>query len=144
MAKLIVDWKLSLGFDIGDELEDIKEIFLYRCQAGRVDFLGRPEAAGTVNFYENQRKFDWYYMADEWEFADAVRDLFICQLDLEARYDSDSSNLGIVPASKKGEAEAGRSELYQQLIDWTDRYWDSMPTGHSKSRVDFSACAKGR
>jgi hypothetical protein len=80
VAKLIVDWKLSLGFDIGDELEDIKEIFLYRCQASRVDFWGPPEAAGALNFYENLRKFDWYYMAAECEFAVALRDLFICQL----------------------------------------------------------------
>lgn len=83
VAKLIDDWKISLGLAIGDELAGIEEIFLYRCQASRIDFFWPPEAAGTVNFYENLRKFDWYYMSDKWEFAEALRDMANCPRILE-------------------------------------------------------------
>lgn len=83
VAQLVDDWKISLGLDIGDELAGIEEIFLYRCQASRVDFFLPPEAAGTVKFYENLRKFDWYYMADKWEFAVALPDLAGCRRILE-------------------------------------------------------------
>ncbi len=83
VAKLIDDWKISLGLDIEDELEGIKEISLYRCQASRIDFFMPPEAEGTVKIYENLRNFDWYYMSDKWEFAEALRDLANCRRILE-------------------------------------------------------------
>ncbi len=74
-SRLIADWKNSLGIDIGAMLGRIPEILLYRCQASQVDFFMPPDAAGTPEFYEGLRKFEWYYMADKWEFTEALRDL---------------------------------------------------------------------
>ena len=74
-SRLIADWMNSLEIDIGGLLRGIREILLFRCQASQVDFFMPPEAAGTPGFYEELRKFDWYYMADKWEFTEALRDL---------------------------------------------------------------------
>jgi SAM-dependent methyltransferase len=74
-AHLIDDWKKSLGVDIADLLEGIEEIFLYRCQESQVDFFMPAEAEGPPEFYEKLRKFDWYYMAEKWEFDQALQDL---------------------------------------------------------------------
>ncbi len=74
-SRLSTDWKNALGIDIAGLLGGIPEILLYRCQASQVDFFMPPEAAGTPEFYEGLRKFDWYYMADKWEFTEALRDL---------------------------------------------------------------------
>ena len=74
-SQLIGDWKNSLGINIAGLLGGIPEILLYRCQASQVDFFMPPEAAGTPDFYEELRKFDWYYMAEKWEFTEALRDL---------------------------------------------------------------------
>jgi SAM-dependent methyltransferase len=74
-SRLITDWKNFLGIDIAGLLGGIPEILLYRCQASQVDFFLPPEAAGTPELYEELRKFDWYYMADKWEFDQALQDL---------------------------------------------------------------------
>jgi SAM-dependent methyltransferase len=74
-SQLITDWKKSMGIDIAGLLGGIPEILLYRCQASQVDFFLPPEAAGTPEFYEELRKFDWYYLAGKWEFNEALRDL---------------------------------------------------------------------
>ena len=74
-SRLIVDWKNTLGIDIAGLLGGIREILLFRCQASQVDFFLPPEAGGTPEFYEELRKFDWYYMAEKWEFTEALRDL---------------------------------------------------------------------
>lgn len=75
VPKLIDDWKSSLGIDIADLLEGIPEILLYRCQTSQVDFFMPPQAAAPAGLYEKLRNFDWYYMADKWEFTQALRDL---------------------------------------------------------------------
>jgi SAM-dependent methyltransferase len=74
-SRLIADWKNFLEIDISELLGSIPEILLYRCQASQVDFFMPPEAAGTRDFFEELRKFDWYYMAEKWEFSEAIRDL---------------------------------------------------------------------
>jgi SAM-dependent methyltransferase len=74
-SQLIADWKTSLGIDIAGLLGGISEVLLYRCQASQLDFFMPPQAAGSTELYEELRKFDWYYMADKWEFDQAVRDL---------------------------------------------------------------------
>jgi SAM-dependent methyltransferase len=74
-SQLIDGWKTSLAIDISDEMEGVGEIFLHRCQESQIDFFTPVELEGTERLYESLRKFEWYYMADKWEFAVALRDL---------------------------------------------------------------------
>lgn len=83
VANLIGTWQNLFGIDISSELKGISEISLYRCQASQLDFFAPLSAAGSERLYADLCRFDWYYMADKWEFEQAIRDISGCRRILE-------------------------------------------------------------
>jgi SAM-dependent methyltransferase len=73
-AEVTDEWRRWLDLDIGGELEGFVDIPQWRCvQCGLVFF---PAAtAGTGRLYEALQRFPWYYVADKWEYAEALRDI---------------------------------------------------------------------
>jgi SAM-dependent methyltransferase len=82
-AKLIEDWQTSFNIDISDELDEIDEISLYRCEASKLEFFTPASAAGSDQLYQKLQKLDWFYMEGKWEFEEAIKDLVGCKKILE-------------------------------------------------------------
>ena len=82
-AKLIEDWQTFFGIDISDELDDIDEISLYRCETSKLDFFTPASAAGSNQLYQKLQKLEWFYMEGKWEFEEAIIDLVGCKKILE-------------------------------------------------------------
>jgi len=81
--KLIQLWRENLDTDISGELSGIKEIRLNHCEKSQLDFFTPFSAEGSEKLYHQMQKFDWFYMKDKWEFAEALKDLKACQTILE-------------------------------------------------------------
>lgn len=73
-SALVEEWRQWPGLDISDELHDMDEIPQSRCAGcGLVFFPG--EASGGAALYEALQAFPWYYLADKWEYSEALRDI---------------------------------------------------------------------
>lgn len=73
--QLIYDWKRSFQIDITDELRGHREIYLYQCNQTKLKFFSPPDVAGSSQLYKQLQRFDWFYMADKWEYQVALQDL---------------------------------------------------------------------
>jgi len=80
---LIRDWKNGLGIDINPELRGCSEVYLYRCNQTKLNFFVPFGIAGSSALYEQLDRFDWYYMADKWEYEVALEDLVGCHRVIE-------------------------------------------------------------
>lgn len=73
-AVLVDEWRQWPGLDISGELRGLDEIPERRCvNCGLVFYPG--EASGGAGLYELLQEFPWYYLADKWEYGEALRDI---------------------------------------------------------------------
>lgn len=70
---LVAEWMRWPGLDLSGELRGMDEIPEWRCTACGLVFYP-PEAAGSGALYEALQQFPWYYMAEKWEYREALRD----------------------------------------------------------------------
>jgi SAM-dependent methyltransferase len=80
---IIDEWQALLDINISNEFDEVKELLLYRCEASQLEFFTPESIAGSEDLYANLRNFEWYYMADKWEFEQAIKDLEGCARILE-------------------------------------------------------------
>jgi len=81
-ADLTAAWQRLYGIDVTAEFHGVEEIGRYRClDTGLGFFYPRVEASAEI--YEQLARFDWYYMADKWEYRRAIKDLGQCSRILE-------------------------------------------------------------
>jgi len=73
-ATIRAEWREWLDLDIGGELQGLPEIPQWRCGACGLVFYP-PETSGTAALYEQLQRFPWYYLADKWEYDEALRDI---------------------------------------------------------------------
>jgi SAM-dependent methyltransferase len=73
-AQLIAEWRTAWGIDVAVDLQAYDAISLYRCDRTQLLFF-TPDCAGSGGLYEQLMRFEWYYMADKWEYAVALADL---------------------------------------------------------------------
>jgi SAM-dependent methyltransferase len=66
------DWIQVLHVDVGDQFRQLGTIQLWECQETGLRFYSPADAAGGENLYTQLEAFDWYYMADKWEFQEAL------------------------------------------------------------------------
>lgn len=73
-STLVDEWREWPGLDISKELPGLDEIPQWRCEnCGLVFFPG--ESSGSAKLYEALQKFPWYYLADKWEYGEALHDI---------------------------------------------------------------------
>jgi 2-polyprenyl-3-methyl-5-hydroxy-6-metoxy-1,4-benzoquinol methylase len=58
--------------DVGSQFRQLGSIELWKCQQSGLEFYVPPAAAGDGDLYEQLQHFAWYYMADKWEFDEAL------------------------------------------------------------------------
>lgn len=83
VGDLIARWKAAFDIDISEELAGLLEIALHRCEASELDFFVPASAEGSAQLYHQLGRFDWFYMADKWEFEQGIGDLRGCERILE-------------------------------------------------------------
>jgi len=71
---LIRQWNAAFHIDIVNELPDVEQINLIHCDACDFQFFSSVRS-GSAAFYNQLQKFDWYYLADKWEYRIAIQDL---------------------------------------------------------------------
>lgn len=77
-------WLGVLKIDISDELQNVDQIDLYRCNQSGLLFYHPISLSGSDKLYEQlQSNFDWYYMPDKWEHLMASQDIEISDHILE-------------------------------------------------------------
>jgi 2-polyprenyl-3-methyl-5-hydroxy-6-metoxy-1,4-benzoquinol methylase len=62
-------WQTQFGIDVGEQFRALPKIAYWRCNATGLCWYTPGESAGTGDLYAQLQRFDWYYMADKWEFA---------------------------------------------------------------------------
>lgn len=72
--ELIDHWQSRLGIDISAELAEFDQIGLYKCENCDLRFFP-SELAGSDRIYAQLERFDWYYMAQKWEYDVAIQDV---------------------------------------------------------------------
>lgn len=80
---LINDWKNAFNIDISYEFKGIDKVSLYRCEDSKLDFFTPTSASGSPMLYKALQKFEWFYMANKWEFSEAMKDIVQCNSLLE-------------------------------------------------------------
>lgn len=68
-------WRTSLGIDVGTIFKTLPTIEYWRCRTTGLGWYSPAEAAGRGELYAQLERFDWYYMADKWEFRAALQAL---------------------------------------------------------------------
>ena len=79
---LIRQWNETFHIDIVNELPDVEQIDLFHCHACDFQFFSSVRSGSAV-FYNQLQKFDWYYLADKWEYRIAKEDVAIAMTILE-------------------------------------------------------------
>lgn len=74
-ASLVDAWRKGYGIDVGAAFRGCEGIELYRCERTGLLFFRPGSAAGGPELYEQLSRLDWYYLADKWEYDEALRDL---------------------------------------------------------------------
>lgn len=72
-ARLVAEWRAWPGIDISGEVRAGEPIPQWRCEACGLVFFP-PWSAGGGALYEALQQFPWYYLADKWEYREALRD----------------------------------------------------------------------
>lgn len=68
-------WRLEMGIDVGDAFRALPSIEFWRCGTTGLHWYAPAEAAGDGALYAQLERFNWYYMADKWEFRAALQAL---------------------------------------------------------------------
>lgn len=69
VTSLVSEWKAVFDIDISAELKGVSEIHKYRCRDSDLYFYSPEECEGSGGVYNDLAKFDWYYMAEKWEYS---------------------------------------------------------------------------
>jgi len=72
-ADIAEHWRTSMGIDVGATFAALPAIEYWRCKTTGLAWYSPSEAAGGGGLYAQLERFDWYYMADKWEFRAALR-----------------------------------------------------------------------
>ncbi|MCX5760906.1 MAG: methyltransferase domain-containing protein [Gemmatimonadetes bacterium] len=73
-AELVDEWQRWLQLDISGELQEFAEVPQWHCgDCGLVFFPGGASGSGAL--YEALQRFPWYYLADKWEYDEALIDI---------------------------------------------------------------------
>jgi 2-polyprenyl-3-methyl-5-hydroxy-6-metoxy-1,4-benzoquinol methylase len=73
--KIINDWQAFFQIDVSADLKAYPDFQLYKCNSTELRFFYPQDIFGSVQLYEKLMKFEWYYMADKWEYQVALQDL---------------------------------------------------------------------
>ncbi|MEP1009315.1 class I SAM-dependent methyltransferase [Leptolyngbya sp. NM1-A1] len=73
--KIISDWQDFFQIDVSADLKAYPAFQLYRCNITDLRFFYPLDIFGSAQLYENLMKFEWYYMAEKWEYQVALQDL---------------------------------------------------------------------
>lgn len=73
--KIISDWQDFFQIDISADLKTYPTFQLYQCNVTDLRFFYPLDIFGSAQLYENLMKFEWYYMAEKWEYRVALQDL---------------------------------------------------------------------
>jgi len=68
-------WQDQLGVQVGDAFRALPAIEYWRCKDTGLAWYSPDKAAGEGGLYAQLENFEWYYMADKWEFRVALRAL---------------------------------------------------------------------
>ncbi|WP_295392365.1 class I SAM-dependent methyltransferase [uncultured Thiodictyon sp.] len=71
-ADIAERWRTSLGIDVGSAFAALPVIEYWRCKTTGLAWYSPPAAAGEGGLYAQLERFDWYYVADKWEFQAAL------------------------------------------------------------------------
>lgn len=66
------EWHQKMDINVGDQFIHLGKICYWECQETGLRFYSPGEAAGGGSLYSQLEKYDWYYMADKWEFSEAL------------------------------------------------------------------------
>ncbi|WP_448379620.1 class I SAM-dependent methyltransferase [Gloeomargarita sp.] len=66
-------WQNHLGVDIAVELQGHAIVELYECLDTGLQFFYPLDVAGSEHLYRQLQKHEFYYMADKWEYDQALR-----------------------------------------------------------------------
>lgn len=70
---LVKEWKRQLDIEVAEELAPHKTITLYQCEDTSLRFFRPVDTAGSGKLYEQLQQYAWYYMADKWEYREALK-----------------------------------------------------------------------
>jgi SAM-dependent methyltransferase len=71
-GKIADRWRELLAIELGEGFRALAAIEYWHCEATGFRWYTPAEAAGGGDLYAQLEKFDWYYMADKWEFSTAL------------------------------------------------------------------------
>ena len=66
------EWRQKMDIDVGDKFRALDIIQYCECRETGLKFYIPAGAAGGGSLYSQLEKYDWYYMADKWEFREAL------------------------------------------------------------------------
>lgn len=75
VQKVVQDWQEFFDIDITSEFKSYSDFHLYRCNVTGLHFFYPWDIFGSSHLYEKLMKFEWYYMADKWEYKIALQEL---------------------------------------------------------------------
>lgn len=75
-SEIAEKWRVSMQIDVGGDFASLPVIEYWRCNTTGLYWYSPGEASGGRELYAQLERFDWYYMADKWEFQTAL-----CALD---------------------------------------------------------------
>ncbi|MGB3309789.1 MAG: class I SAM-dependent methyltransferase [Nodosilinea sp.] len=73
--EIIKDWQDFFQIDVSTDLKAYPIFQLYRCNATDLRFFHPLDIFGSAQLYKDLMKFEWYYMAEKWEYQAALKDL---------------------------------------------------------------------
>lgn len=68
-------WLEQFGVQVGDTFKALPAIEYWRCKDTGLTWYSPDQAAGEGELYAQLENFEWYYMADKWEFQVALKEL---------------------------------------------------------------------
>ena len=74
VERVIFAWKSNYDIDVTREFDGLGSFSEIQCKGCGLGFFA-PVIAGSSALYENLKRYHWYYMADKWEFKQALADL---------------------------------------------------------------------
>lgn len=67
-------WQDLFEIDVHGDFDGLDDVSMCECQQCGLVFFS-PPVAGTERFYAALQRYDWYYLANKWEFDSALSDL---------------------------------------------------------------------
>lgn len=71
-AEIADRWQQSMGIEVGRTFRSLPTIEHWRCKTTGLAWYSPEQAAGDRELYAQLERFDWYYMAEKWEFQVAL------------------------------------------------------------------------